>query len=198
MNIEVVTRRQDLVGLAQCWDDLARRDARDGFFRTLGWYTAWMEHIRPDAEPFVIVVRNEGGEIVGLAPLCRGVYRDLGFRLTGIFWAGREVVSGDFLDFLSTTEARSQVTAAILEFLARSCSRWSMLVLGELVDGSDSYTALERMENSLAWHSGARKNVSARISRYLPPSTNTWAAWVVPHAITSAGVCVMWKRRARV
>jgi CelD/BcsL family acetyltransferase involved in cellulose biosynthesis len=145
MNIELVTRREDFAGLAARWDELALCDPRDGFCRTSGWYWAWIEHIRPDAEPFIIVVRNDGGEIVGLAPLCRGVYRDMGFRLTGIFWAGREVVSGDFLDFLSVPEVRPQVIAGVLEFLEQNRSRWSLLIMGELVDGADSYAAIERM-----------------------------------------------------
>lgn len=145
MTIELVTRREDFAFLAQRWDELALSDPRDGFCRTSGWYWAWIEHIRPDVAPFIVVVRNEAGEIVGLAPLCRGVYRDLGFRLHGIFWAGREVVSGDFLDFLSVPEVRPQVISAILEFLEQNRSRWSLLVLGELLDGADSYVAVEGM-----------------------------------------------------
>jgi len=145
MKVEVVTRREDLQALAGRWDELALEDARDGFFRTFVWYKAWMDHIRPDAEPFVIVVREGDGPILGLAPLCRLRYRDLGYRLNGLAWAGREVVSGDFLDFLSERSARSAVLSAILEFLSGPNCRWSVLVLGELVDGSDSYRAVERM-----------------------------------------------------
>ena len=70
MTIDVVSRREDLPQLAARWDELAREDARDGFFRTFVWYQAWLQHVRPDAEPFVVVVRDEAGVVVGLAPLC--------------------------------------------------------------------------------------------------------------------------------
>ena len=58
MKVELIARREDLNALCPRWDELALEDPRDGFFRTSGWYRAWMEHIRPDAEPFVVVVRN--------------------------------------------------------------------------------------------------------------------------------------------
>src|SRR6476646_3295096 len=124
MKVEVVTRREDLQALAGRWDQLALEDSRAGFFRTFVWYTAWIEHIRPDAEPFV-VVREGDGPILGLAPLCRLRYRDLGYRLNGLAWAGRDVVSGDFLDFLTERSVRSEVVSAILTFLAGPSCRWS-------------------------------------------------------------------------
>jgi CelD/BcsL family acetyltransferase involved in cellulose biosynthesis len=145
MRVEVVDRRDALQPLAARWDELARQDSRDGFFRTYIWYKAWLQHIRPDAEPFVLVARDSHGVVRGLAPLCRLPYKDLGFRLSAVAWAGREVVSGDFLDFLADNDVRAEVLETLLGFLASADCRWSLLVLGELVDGSDSYRALEKM-----------------------------------------------------
>ena len=141
MTVDVVRRRADLAALAVRWDELAGNDRRDGFFRTSAWYRAWIEHIRPDAEPFVVVVRDQE-RIVGLAPLCRLTYRDLGFRLKAIAWAGREVVSGDFLDFIAEEEVRQQVVEAVLKFLWQARSDWGLLVMGELIEDSPSDRAL--------------------------------------------------------
>lgn len=145
MNVELVTRRKDLAALTQRWDELAQTDLRDGFFRTSTWFLSWIEHVRQDAKPFVVVVRDNAGEIVGLAPLCRLTNWDLGFPLTGISSAGREVVSGDFLDFVSERAERATITSAILGFLWDVRSKWSMLTLGELLDGSESHRALENL-----------------------------------------------------
>jgi CelD/BcsL family acetyltransferase involved in cellulose biosynthesis len=143
MKIELVTRRNDLAGIASDWDALAACHSRDGFFRTPSWYGAWMKHIRPDAEPFIITVRDAGGSIVGLAPLCRLKYRDLGFHITALAFGGREVVSGDFLDFLAVPEQRPAVLSSMLEFLWDARSDWGLLVLGELTNNSDSLAAVE-------------------------------------------------------
>jgi CelD/BcsL family acetyltransferase involved in cellulose biosynthesis len=164
VRVEVVTRLEELDGLAARWDELAREDLRDGFFRTFVWYKGWLQHIRPDAQPFVVIVRDGAGRILGLAPLCRLRYRDLGFRLNGLAWAGREVVSGDFLDFLAEREARAEVVAAILNFLWESGRQWSLLVMGELLDGADSYCALERMG---ARHGAAIRRQEERICPFI-------------------------------
>ena len=71
-------------------------------------------------------------------------YRDRGFRLRALSWAGREVVSGDFLDIVAEPGVRSEVLAATLEFLWTARSEWSLLVMGELIEGGDSDHALER------------------------------------------------------
>jgi len=169
MKCELVTRREDLGALAQRWDELARSDPRDGFFRTSGWYLAWLRHVRPDAEPFVVVVRDAGGNIIGLAPLCRVKYRDLGFRLAGISWGGREVVSGDFLGFLADGGATPQVIPAILDFLYRMRSQWSLMIIGELIDGSQSCHAVETLAQE---HRLPIRRQEERICPYiaLPPS----------------------------
>ena len=139
MKVELVTKWEAIGELTARWDELANEDLRDGFFRTSGWYRAWMEHIRPDAKPFILIVRENGGKIVGLAPFCQFSYRNLGFSLKGISWAGREVVSADFLDFISEIKVRPQVLTVILEFLWKARSHWSLLIVGELIEGGDSY-----------------------------------------------------------
>jgi CelD/BcsL family acetyltransferase involved in cellulose biosynthesis len=142
MNLEVLTSVSDLGSVAPRWDELAREEGHDGFFRTFSWYSAWLTHIRPDATPFVVVARDERGTIIGIAPLCRLVYRDAGFRLHGLAWGGREVVSGDFLGLVASAQHRRQVTDAVLRFVWEARSRWGVLVLGELLDESEPYEAI--------------------------------------------------------
>jgi CelD/BcsL family acetyltransferase involved in cellulose biosynthesis len=146
MRTELVNRMEDLQPLNSRWNELALSDPRDGFFRTFQWYYAWLRHIRPDAEPFVIVVRDDAGEIAGLAPLCRMTYRDHGFRLKSVSSAGREVVSGDFLDYLSIPDQRQATLDSVMSFLWEAKAEWDMLVVGEISEDSD----LERAVRSFA------------------------------------------------
>jgi CelD/BcsL family acetyltransferase involved in cellulose biosynthesis len=145
VTIEVLTTPEQVDAIAAVWDELAMGESRDGFFRTRGWYRAWMRHVRPEAQPFVLVAREDGAPIAGIAPLCRVPYRDLGFRMTSVAFGGREVVSGDFLDFLSRPEARSRVLAAMAQFLLNDASTSGLVVLGELLEDGDSLGAIESM-----------------------------------------------------
>ncbi|MCS7010058.1 MAG: GNAT family N-acetyltransferase [Anaerolineales bacterium] len=143
MKVELLTSHTELLHLERRWEELAALDRRDGFFRTPRWYHAWMRHIRPDARPFVPVVLEDDGSVIGLAPLCLLKFRDLGFSLDAVSWGGREVVSGDYLDVVAPQEQKSEVCRAILEFLWRHSSRWNLLALGELLEDSDVYRAVE-------------------------------------------------------
>lgn len=140
MNVELLERRDAVEPLRGEWDALAREDARDGFFRTSAWYLAWLEHIRPDSEPFVITVRVDDGRLVGLAPLCRMRHRHLG--LTAVGFGGRDVVCGDYLDVL-TTGYRPPVLEAVLERLWELRSRWSLLIFGDVITRGDLQAAVE-------------------------------------------------------
>src|SRR5262249_12890325 len=149
----------------------------------------------PDAEPFVVVVRDGDGSILGLAPLCRLRYRDLGYRLNALAWAGRDVVSGDFLDFLSVRSARSAVVSAILTFLSGPTCRWSVLQLGSWS------TILTRIVPSSGWGRSTgsryvdRRSASARTSSCPPRSTITLAVWAARPDITFGGECATSRRR---
>lgn len=165
MNLDVITRREDLDDSIQReWDELAALDRRDGFFRTPAWYCGWITWIRPDARPFVVVVRNSLGRLIGLAPLCRLKYNDLGFQLTALAWGGREVVSGDFLDFLAEPSLRQAVTGAILDFLWERRSDWAMLALGELIESGESERAVESLARR---HDLALRRQEPRLCPYI-------------------------------
>lgn len=142
MRIEILQSRKALAPYRERWNELALADPRDGFFRTYEWYQAWMEHIRPDAEPYVVLVRDAAGQIIAVAPLCRLSFNDLGFRVQTIAWAGREVVSGDFLDLAAAPEDRAAAAAAVLEALGERSGDWKMLMLGELLSEGATDAAL--------------------------------------------------------
>jgi CelD/BcsL family acetyltransferase involved in cellulose biosynthesis len=143
VKVDVLTRPEDLVTLRPAWDALAQTDLRDGLFRTSAWCLPWMEHIQPEAQPFVVVVHDDEGALLGVAPLCKLKYRDHGLSLNALSSAGREVVSGDFLDYIALPSARAQVYQAILDFLWEQRSEWELLVIGEVAEGGDLHHAVQ-------------------------------------------------------
>ena len=143
MNTTVLTRVEELQAIRPEWDALAHLDARDGFFRTSGWYLSWLRCVRPDAQPFVVTTRTADGCLIGLAPLCLYSYQDLGFRLDTVGFAGAEIVSGDFLDVLAVPEERARVLDSTLNTLQEQRSRWGLLQLGEVLVGSDLHAAIK-------------------------------------------------------
>jgi CelD/BcsL family acetyltransferase involved in cellulose biosynthesis len=132
----VVRERGELDGLREEWDRLAQTDRSVGLFRSHAWHRSWFEHVAPDAVPQVVTFRDGGGELVGLAPLCRWVYSDRWLRLPALCMSGREQVSGDFLDVLFSPGAEECVLDQLEEHLDTHFGRGGLLVLGECPWGS--------------------------------------------------------------
>lgn len=169
MKIELLTEFDDLKTISHEWNSLATSDSRDGFFQTAAWVIAWLKHIANTAEPFVITVRDSENKLIGLAPLCLISFEDIGFKLKTLTFAGREVVSGDFLDFVILPAYRPIVIQAVLDFIWEQRNSWDMLQLGELITESDIHSTSE------AWGTGNNlflRRQERRICPYIDlPST---------------------------
>jgi CelD/BcsL family acetyltransferase involved in cellulose biosynthesis len=135
VQVEVVRRREDLPRLRPAWERLAAADRRDGFFRGYAWNVLWLHHVAPDATPHVLTVSHKG-ELVGLAPLCETVHVDRYFRLPALAFAGRDIVTGDFLDVLAAPGHEDVVRDAFFAHLGDELPRWPLVVLGECLRGS--------------------------------------------------------------
>ena len=168
MKVEALTHVDQLEAIAPAWNALARQDGRNGFFRTHTWFRAWCRHIRADAEPYVLAATDSSGRLVGLAPLCRLQYRDAGLRVRTVAWAGREVVSGDFLDIVAERTAAPEVAQRMLQHVWADRD-WSLLLLGELDAHSPTYAA----SRAMAEQRGARvREQETRVCPFIAlPST---------------------------
>jgi hypothetical protein len=143
MKIELLTEFNELETISKEWDLLAGSDSRDGFFRTATWVIPWLKYISTTAEPFVVTVRDSDNTLIGLAPMCLISFKDLGFKLKTLTFAGREVVSGDFLDFIALPAHSPIVIQAVLDFIWEKRDSWDMLQLGELITDGDIHSAAE-------------------------------------------------------
>lgn len=108
------------------WDRLARQDPSDGFFRGPAWYLSWIENVRPDAKPAVVVVHDSTG-IIGIAPFCRVKHNPFLWALT---LGGEDIVCGEYLDVLAAPAARAAVVQAVWDAVYDLRSEWDLLVLG--------------------------------------------------------------------
>jgi CelD/BcsL family acetyltransferase involved in cellulose biosynthesis len=71
MSAQVITRVEELLPLAGEWNELLRSSPADSIFLTWEWVSAWLEVVRPAARLLVVAVRDEGGQLTGVAPFYR-------------------------------------------------------------------------------------------------------------------------------
>ena len=129
---------EDPATLRADWSRLAAHAGDMSLFATYEWHAIWYRRVAPDARPAVLAAASVAdGTVVGLAPFCDRAYKDLGLKLPAVGFSGRDVVSGDYLDVLAEPEWHGRVVEATLDHLAGVLRAGRMVVLGEIVRGSD-------------------------------------------------------------
>ncbi|MHC4134149.1 MAG: GNAT family N-acetyltransferase [Planctomycetota bacterium] len=135
---------EDPASLKADWNRLAAHAGDMSLFATYEWHATWFRRVAPDARPAVVAATSVAdGTVVGLAPFCEGPYRDLGLRLPAVGFSGRDVVSGDYLDVLAEPDWHGRVVEATLGHLAGVLRTGRLVVLGEIVRGSDLDAAIQ-------------------------------------------------------
>jgi CelD/BcsL family acetyltransferase involved in cellulose biosynthesis len=142
---------EDPASLRDDWHRLAPHAGDMSLFATYEWHATWFRRVAPSARPAVVAATTADGTVVGLAPFYDGRYEDLGLKLPAVGFAGREVVSGDYLDFLAEPEWHGRVVAATLGHLEGVLRTGRLVVLGEIVRGSDLDAAVTKWRESFRY-----------------------------------------------
>jgi CelD/BcsL family acetyltransferase involved in cellulose biosynthesis len=145
----ILTTASQLAELVPEWDRLAALDRRDGFCRTAGWYLSWLRHIRPDAQPLVIEVR-QGAEVVGLAPFCL-IQQNRYLRTLSL--GGSHLACGDYLDFPCLPQFKGEVFEQVFGAFSRMRHEWDLLSLADVFEGSAVIAYAREFAQAQGWKS---------------------------------------------
>lgn len=148
LDIEVVRSLSGLGPLAKKWDALAIRSVHPSIFLSFDYMiTAWKDFHQQDSDPFVLLIKDKDGSLVGIAPfrIARSNYAHLPIRR---------------IDYLVTWEIdkpyiivepgyERDCWRAIIDYLRNEFRNWDILAIKELSDhleGSDFLaTELDRV-----------------------------------------------------
>lgn len=125
LKTEILDSLESIAKISAEWDNLARLDPADGFFRSAAWYLSWIKNVRPDAKPALVVVRDSAG-IIGIAPFCRMRHNPF---LRALSLGGEDIVCGEYLDILAVPSARDAVAEAVWKAVYDLRAQWDLLVL---------------------------------------------------------------------
>jgi len=134
MEVELVGRA-DLDSALPDWAALHAADPAATPFQAPGWGEAWLRHWEPEAEPWLLRVRDGTG-VVALAPLA--VRRRGPVRLLETI--GRE--PGDYWDVLARPDAREEAVAALAAEVLRRRREWDVAHVACLPPESPTPAAL--------------------------------------------------------
>jgi len=75
MKFDLIRSWDELAVLSEQWNDLLSRSRVDTIFLRWEWICAWKDTCAYEVKPFVLIVRDDGNQIVSLIPLYKAEYK---------------------------------------------------------------------------------------------------------------------------
>jgi CelD/BcsL family acetyltransferase involved in cellulose biosynthesis len=130
LSVTCVTDLSELAPAADQWNRLAAAVP----FRRWEWIDSWWRHYRrPGASPYVLLVRNAAGELVGALPcyLSTGPFLERSLRFMG----SGEICS-DYLTLITAAGLEQSVAEAIARRLSgQAAGDWALIELDGVAEG---------------------------------------------------------------
>ena len=123
---------EELAAIRSEWSALLQRAHSFTPFQTFEWHAAWWRVFGGDFELFVLCA-EEGGRLIGIAPLMLTSRRLLGRRLRVAHFIG--LYQSDFCDFI-LDQSRPDALGLLLDWLAANPEDWDALDLRNFEGGS--------------------------------------------------------------
>jgi CelD/BcsL family acetyltransferase involved in cellulose biosynthesis len=135
---EVITATAAFEALRDEWNGLVAGMERREIFHYWEWNWYYFQHYRAADQPFVAVVRNSSGLIVGIGPFCIRRLRRLGCPVRVL--ETLLVNLGDYRNVIVHRDVhRGEVVNAVLEALHAAGASWDVLDVSQL-SSADSTT----------------------------------------------------------
>src|SRR3990170_87065 len=101
MPIDCIQTDEAFQALSKEWNRLLNNSSCGNIFITWEWMSSWLEFFKEDAKLYVIAVRDEKEQLVGIAPLKIAKFSFHGFPYRQLeFMGSGNGVNADYLDFI--------------------------------------------------------------------------------------------------
>jgi len=145
VRVTLVHDESDLLALRGEWDALLRSSRSDSLFLTWEWISTWWRLYGDGRALHVLSARDDGGRLIGLAPLMRVHRRLLGvwpFEALEFIGQGADVTP-EHLDFVAAPGLEADVVEAFARQIC-ACEGVQLVDLRPLSTVSPNLTYLER------------------------------------------------------
>ena len=142
LNVQVVNRTEDVPSIQAEWEALRKR-CRGSIFSSFDWGIEWLRHFDRIAQPRIVMV-EEDGELVGLAPFTLMEHRAVGIRMRKLSMIGNGAGVAELYDLgIMALDEREDVVDAIVD--AMDELEWNVLHLNELRDDEVNHALYRRV-----------------------------------------------------
>ncbi len=135
VNVELITTRNELIDLADQWNDLLTESQANSIFLTWEWLSTWLEAVYPEAPLLVAAAYDENHQLVGIAPFYVCSMRAMNvvslkcLRILGECQAGAE-----YGDLIVHPRCEKAVIEAIATRLLEARNQWDCMYVTSVAD----------------------------------------------------------------
>ncbi len=180
MQTEILTQWPHIAPLEKEWQALLANTQEHSLFLTWEWFCSWVEACQNPPDLFLIAVRDNANQLVGIAPFYRS-----GLKLFGALQFQNLRVIGDYStgfeypDLLLQKGAEDAILSAIGHALLDSKPRWDTLWLPRMAGWTKALEHWQSLREKLQGFIQQRSTVFSRIA--LPASMADYEASLSPN-----------------
>lgn len=133
MSVEVLRDWPSVEALQREWNPLLHRSRANTIFLTWEWIQTWIDISGRHAQPFVVIVRDSHGALVGIAPFYACKYRFLGvltYRVLRVM--GDWPTGAEYPDWIVDQAVEARVVRRIADALLENRKSWDCIWMPKL------------------------------------------------------------------
>jgi CelD/BcsL family acetyltransferase involved in cellulose biosynthesis len=144
IQIREIKSYDNFLDLQSVWNSLLEVGG-NSVFSTWEWLSTWWKHFGNEKK-LVLLVAEENGNILGIAPLMYSVYKMFGLRMGKIEFIGTHY--SDYNDFI-LADKKEECVKLFLKFLYNSSGKWNCIELRDIPEDAQALLFLRRFTESV-------------------------------------------------
>ncbi len=143
MQTELITDWPEFSKLEREWPELLGSSFEDSLFLTWDWLWSWAQLRADQVSPFVVVVRDGQGKLVGVAPfyLARmSLISVVGYKTLRII--GDHASAGEYGNIIAERSNAIEIKSRILQVLCEHTEHWDLIWMHHLNGWDEGFTSL--------------------------------------------------------
>jgi len=127
-SIQLIDNDEEFTKLKDCWNVLLGNSNADTIFLTWEWVWGWWQHFK-ESKKLVVLVAQEAGQIIGIAPFYAEKVRFFGLRkYTHLEFLGSVGTSSAYLDFILKKGREKELLCLFIdELFSNPNIQWDVL-----------------------------------------------------------------------
>jgi len=151
IKIVPITSDVEFLGMEKEWNALLQESQTNAIFLTWEWLAAWWKAYGSGKELYILrIVRD--GKGIGIVPFYRKTISKYGFSFRVLALLGDGSSDSDYLDWISRKGEEEVVNDAVMNFLAKYCENWDLIILNEIPETSPHIPLFRQLTRQKGWY----------------------------------------------